>query len=93
MRESHNRATAFMNTPGDSNIRKPHAYAKMYLSSVVVCSFSQKCACAEAATEAWNAVYVNRKRFGAESNLIYRIESNRAVEGLHTGGFLSVAGC
>ena len=64
----------------------------MHVSSVAVCDFSQKCACAEAATEVWKAVYVNRKRFGAESNLIYRIESNRPAEGVHIGYlFLSVA--
>jgi hypothetical protein len=29
---------------------------------------------------------VNRKRFGAESNLIYRNELNRPAKGVHTGG-------
>jgi hypothetical protein len=35
---------------------------------------------------------MNRKRFGVESNLIYRIEPNRPAEGVHTGGFPSLAG-
>ena len=41
------------------------------MSSVVVCGFSQNCTPAQAPTGGWKAVHVNRKRFGAESNLIY----------------------
>jgi hypothetical protein len=32
------------------------------------------------------AVYVNRKPFGAESNVMYRNELNRPATGVHTGG-------
>jgi hypothetical protein len=35
----------------------------------------------EAATAGGKAVYVNRKQFDGESNLMYRIESNRPAEG------------
>jgi hypothetical protein len=31
-------------------------------------------------------VYVNRKPFGAESNVMYRNELNRPATGVHTGG-------
>jgi hypothetical protein len=88
-------ATAFMNNPeilANQISSKPRTESTMCLSSVAVCGFAQNCACAEAATEVWRAVYMNRKRFDAESNLIYRIESNRPAEDVYTGGFLSVAG-
>ncbi|HEX6825616.1 MAG TPA: hypothetical protein VF077_04800, partial [Nitrospiraceae bacterium] len=35
----------------------------------------------EAATAGRKAVYVNRKQFDGESNLMYRIESHRPAEG------------
>jgi len=87
--------TAFMNNPeilANQISSKPRTESKMHLSSVAVCGFSKNCSCAEAATEVWSVVYMNRKRFGVESNLIYRIEPNRPVEGVHTGGFLSLGG-
>ncbi len=42
----------------------------MHLSVVAVWCFSRNCACEEAATAVGKVVYVNRQRFGAESNLI-----------------------
>lgn len=88
-------APAFMNNPeimANQISSKPRTESKMHLSSVAVCGFSKNCACVEAATEVWRAVYMNRKRFGVESNCIYRIEPNRPAEGVQTGGFLSLAG-
>jgi hypothetical protein len=69
---------------------KPRASSEMRTPSVVVCSFSQNCTRAQAPKGGWKAVHMNRKRFGTESNLMYRIGSNRPAEGVLRGGFMSV---
>jgi hypothetical protein len=76
-------ATAFMNTPGDPNSHQAACLIKMHLYLVAVCGFSKNCACAQASPRGWKVVHVNRKQFGTESNLIYRIESNRPADGVH----------
>ena len=48
---------------------KPRALSEMHMSSVAYCGFSKHCACWEAATAGRTAVYVNRNRFGTESNV------------------------
>ncbi|OAI46199.1 hypothetical protein AYO43_01345 [Nitrospira sp. SCGC AG-212-E16] len=57
------------------------ASSDMHWSSAADRGFSSNCTCAEAVTAGERVVYVNRKLFDGESNLIYRIESNRSAEG------------
>jgi hypothetical protein len=63
-------ATAFMKNPGYTNIGQA-----MYLirNACVLCRillFFQELPLSETSPRGWKAVHVNRKRFGAESNLI-----------------------
>src|SRR6266850_5067004 len=62
---------------------KPRASSEMRMSSVVTWVFPRIAPLRKLLTGGGKAVHVNRKRFSAESNLIYRID--RPAEGVHTG--------
>jgi hypothetical protein len=63
------------NPTEDSSIaRKTHqqviCLTEVPMSAVVVDDLSQNCIPAQSLSGRWSAAHVNRKRFGAESNLI-----------------------
>lgn len=74
-------ATFFMSTHGKTSIKQAMCLISHALDLGRRPQFPWNCACLEAATAGGKAVYVNRKQFDGESNLMCRIESNRPAEG------------